>query len=36
LSKRGAIFAVRKSATEIVTFLLGKDGQWRAAGYSIE
>jgi len=28
-------FASKKSATETVTFMLEKDGQWRAAGYFI-
>jgi hypothetical protein len=28
-------FAGKKSAVETVTFMLGKDGQWRAAGYFI-
>jgi serine/threonine protein kinase len=29
-------FANKKSAVETVTFMLGKDGQWRAAGYYIK
>jgi hypothetical protein len=29
-------FAEKKSAIETVTFLLEKDGQWRAAGYYIK
>jgi hypothetical protein len=31
-----ASFANKKSATETVTFMLEKDGQWRAAGYFIK
>jgi hypothetical protein len=28
-------FANKRSATETVTFMLEKDGQWRASGYYI-
>ncbi|MGO9535876.1 MAG: DUF4019 domain-containing protein [Limisphaerales bacterium] len=30
-----ATFANKKSVTETVTFMLEKDGQWRAVGYFI-
>jgi hypothetical protein len=30
------VFANKPSATETVTFMLEKDGQWRAAGYFIK
>ena len=29
-------FADKKSTVEIVTFMLGKDGQWKSAGYLIK